>query len=115
MKKILVVEDHKSVVYQLKQILQGDGYEVHVARTGREALELMARQHIDLVLLDLGLPDISGLQVCKSLRNNFPDLPIIILSVKSDEHDKVQALKLGADDYVSKPYYTGELLERIKI
>jgi two-component system KDP operon response regulator KdpE len=115
MKRILVVEDHDPVVYQLKQILQGDGYEVHVARKGRDALDLMAHQHIDLVLLDLGLPDISGLQVCKNLRNEYPGLPIIILSVKSDEHDKVQALNLGADDYVSKPYYTNELLARIKI
>ena len=72
-------------------------------------------QRVDLVLLDLGLPDISGLQVCTELRKEHQDLPIIILSVKSDERDKVRALNLCADDYVSKPYYTDELLARINV
>lgn len=115
MKKILVVEDHDTMVYQIKQSLQGHGYEVYVARSGKDALILMTQQHIDLVLLDLGLPDMSGLRVCQELRKDHPGLPIIILSVKSDEHEKVQALNLCADDYVSKPYYTDELLARIQV
>jgi two-component system, OmpR family, KDP operon response regulator KdpE len=115
MKKILVVEDRETTVHSLKQSLRSEGYEVFVARRGREALDSMASQHIDLVLLDLILPDMNGHEVCKAIRMDYPTLPIIILSVKGDERDKVLALKLGADDYVAKPYYTGELLERIKV
>ena len=115
MKKILVVEDHDTTVHQLRQSLKSNGYEVYVARSGREALDMIDLQRVDLVLLDLGLPDISGLQVCTELRKEHQDLPIIILSVKSDERDKVRALNLCADDYVSKPYYTDELLARINV
>ena len=115
MKKILVVEDRDTAVHQLKQSLESNGYEVYIARRGREALEVIAQHRVDLVLLDLGLPDISGLHICKEFRADYPTLPIIILSVKSDESDKVRALKLCADDYVSKPYYTDELLSRINV
>src|SRR6516165_1865710 len=115
MKKILVVEVRDTAVHQLKQSLEGKGYEVFIARKGKEALEIVAQRRIDLVLLDLGLPDINGIYICKELRADNPVLPIIILSVKSDESDKVRALKLCADDYVSKPYYTDELLARIEV
>ena len=115
MRRILVVEDRDTAVHQLKQSLEGKGYLVSIARRGKEALDIVAQQRIDLVLLDLGLPDISGLYICKELRADNPSLPIIILSVKSDESDKVRALQLCADDYVSKPYYTDELLARIEV
>src|SRR5436190_1370948 len=105
MKKILVVEDHDSTVHNLKQSLERSDYEVYIARSGREALNMIDQHRMDLVLLDLGLPDMSGLQVCKEFRKAYPLLPIIIISVKSDERDKVRALNLCADDYVSKPYY----------
>ena len=115
MRKILVVEDRDTAVHQLKQSLEGNGYVVYIARRGKEALEIASQHRVDLVLLDLGLPDISGFSICKELREDYPTLPIIILSVKSDESDKVRALKLCADDYVSKPYYTDELLARIDV
>jgi two-component system, OmpR family, KDP operon response regulator KdpE len=115
MKKILVVEDRDTTVHQLKKSLEGNGYEVYVARRGKEALDIVSQQRVDLVLLDLGLPDINGFYICKELRADNPTLPIIILSVKADESDKVRALKLCADDYVSKPFYTDELLARIAV
>ena len=115
MKKILVVEDSDANVRLLRQMLRSNGYEVFVASKGADALECMMRQHVDLVLLDLILPDMSGHDVCKAIRMDYPNLPIIILSVKGDEREKVHALQLGADDYVAKPYSSGELLERIKV
>src|SRR5947209_4114461 len=115
MKKILVAEDHDTTVHQLKQSLQRNDYEVHIARSGREALDMIYQHRMDLVLLDLGLPDMSGLQVCKEFREAYPLLPIIIISVKTDEPDKVRALNLCADDYVSKPYYMDEVLARINV
>jgi len=114
MKKILVVEDQDTAVHLLKQSLERHYYEVYVAHNGREALD-MIDQHMDLVLLDLGLPDISGLHVCQKFREAYPFLPIIIISVKSDEPEKVRALHLCADDYVSKPYYMEEVLARINV
>jgi two-component system KDP operon response regulator KdpE len=114
-KKILVVEDSDANIRLLRQVLSSNGYEVFVASRGVDALECMMRQHVDLVVLDLILPDMSGHDVCKAIRADYPYLPIIILSVKGDEREKVHALQLGADDYVAKPYSTGELLERIKV
>lgn len=115
MKKILVVEDSEANVRLLRHVLSSNSYEVFVATTGADALECVLRHHVDLVVLDLILPDMSGHDVCKAIRADFPNLPIIILSVKGNERDKVHALQLGADDYVAKPYSTGELLERIKV
>jgi len=115
MRKILVVDDKASIVLFLKRSLEQNNYEVYTANRGKEALEVIAQHEVDLVLLDLGLPDIGGLQVCKELRARYPSLPIIIVSVKSDERDKVQALNLCADDYVSKPFYMSEVLARIKV
>ena len=114
MKKILVVEDEDAAVHLLKQSLERNGYEVYIARTGKEALDRID-QHIDLILLDLGLPDISGIHVCEKFREANSLLPIIIISVKSEESEKVRALNLCADDYVSKPYYMDEVLARIKV
>src|SRR5947209_7624754 len=115
MKKILVVDDKIPMVHLLKRTLEENGYEVYTATRGREALEIVAQHRVDLVLLDLKLPDIGGLQVCKEMRAQHLSLPIIIISVKSEERDKVQALNLCADDYVPKPFYMSEVLARIKV
>ncbi|GAC1566272.1 MAG: response regulator transcription factor [Ktedonobacteraceae bacterium] len=115
MKKILVVEDHVTTVNQLKQNLEREGYEVYIARRGRDAQDIIAQHRIDLVLLDLGLPDIDGLYVCNECRSAYPLLPIIILSEKTAEHERVRALKLCADDYVLKPFSMDELLARINV
>jgi two-component system KDP operon response regulator KdpE len=115
MRKILVVEDRDSTVLQLKRSLEQQGYEVYIARRGREALDIVSQQHIDLVLLDLLLPDISGLFICKELRDRYPRLPVIIISVKTDLQNKVQALNTCADDYIAKPFYMKEVLARINV
>ena len=114
MKKILVVEDRDTTMRQLKQNLERERYEVYTAQQGREALDIIAHHHVDLVLLDLKLPDMSGLCVCNEFRNAYPALPIIIVSVKTGEREKVSALEQCADDYVAKPFYMSELLQRIK-
>ena len=115
LRKILVVDDKIPTISLLKRTLEKNGYEVYTATRGREALEIVAQQRIDLVLLDLKLPDIGGIQVCQAMRKEHPSLPIIIISVKSDERDKVQALNMCADDYVSKPFYMSEVLARIRV
>jgi len=115
MRTILVVDDKEPMVLLLKRPLEQNGYEVYTANRGREALEQMEQHRIDLVLLDLKLPDISGFQVCKELRAKYPSLPIIIISAVSDERGKVQSLLTCADDYVSKPVSIPEVLARIKV
>jgi two-component system KDP operon response regulator KdpE len=114
MKKILVVEDRATTMRQLKQNLEREHYEVYTAQQGREALAIIEQHHVDLVLLDLNLPDMSGLCVCNEFRSAYPALPIIIVSVKTGEREKVSALEQCADDYVAKPFYMSELLQRIK-
>src|SRR5437660_1861532 len=99
MKKILVVDDKNPVLLQLKRCLERNGYEVYTASRGQEALEIIGQQPVDLVLLDLRLPDINGLQVCKDIRAQGLSLPIIIISVVHDVGSIVQALNMGADDY----------------
>ena len=100
---ILVVDDEIEIVRALQRSLTAHGYMVFVARSGEEAIEMLARQHPDLLLLDLLLPGMSGLEVCRQVRA-ASNMPIIVLSVKGAEHDKVEALDLGADDYVAKPF-----------
>lgn len=115
MKKILVVDDKAPALLQLKRGLERSGYEVYPASSGREALDLLDRQPVDLVLLDLRLPDIDGLHVCKEARELYPSLPIIIISVVHEVASIVQALNQGADDYVQKPYDMDEILARIAV
>src|SRR5579864_857360 len=112
--RILVVDDEIEIVRALRRSLMAHGYEVFTAGSGEEALEAIIRCRPDLMLLDLGLPGISGLEVCKRVRAQS-NLPIIILSVKDAERDKVQALDLGADDYVPKPFGVDEVLARIRV
>src|SRR5262252_8805403 len=112
--RILVVDDEIEILRALQRSLTAHGYEVYTASTGEEALEAIARNRPDLMLLDLGLRGISGLEVCKRVRAQS-NLPIIVLSVKGAERDKVQALDLGADDYVPKPFGIDEVLARIRV
>lgn len=113
MTRILVVEDEESFSDPLAYLLRKEGYDVAIAETGPEALEEMARTGADLVLLDLMLPGLSGIDVCRTLRQRS-SVPIIMLTAKDSEIDKVVGLEIGADDYVTKPYSSRELLARIK-
>lgn len=113
MKKILVVDDEKSIAEIVKFNLVKEGYEVFVAFDGEEAIELTKKIEPDLILLDLMLPKIDGLEVCRTIRQNY-DMPIIMVTAKDSEIDKVLGLELGADDYVTKPFSNRELIARVK-
>ena len=112
--RILVVDDEREIRRALQRNLAAHGYEVLTAESGEQALIELAAHRPDLMLLDLGLPGMSGLEVCKRVRAES-NLPILVLSVKDTERDKVQALDLGADDYVSKPFGMDEVLARIRV
>ena len=113
MTRILIVEDEKSFSEPLAFLLGKEGYEVEVAADGNEAIAKFDKSGADLVLLDLMLPGISGTEVCKQIRATSK-VPIIMLTAKDDEVDKVVGLELGADDYVTKPYSSRELLARVR-
>jgi two-component system response regulator RegX3 len=111
--RILVVEDEESFSDALSYMLRREGFEVSVCGTGPEAIEEFSRSGADLVLLDLMLPGLSGLEVCRQLRQQS-DVPVIMLTAKDAEVDKVVGLEIGADDYVTKPFSARELLARIR-
>ena len=111
---ILVVDDEREILRALQRSLTAHGYKVFTAGSGEEAIEAFARHRPDLLLLDLLLPGISGLEVVRRVRA-ASNVPIIVLSVKEAEHDKVEALDLGADDYVPKPFGMNEVLARIRV
>jgi two-component system response regulator RegX3 len=111
--RILIVEDEPSLSEPLSFLLRREGYETEIAADGREALAAFDRDGADLVLLDLMLPGLSGTEVCRELRTRSA-VPIIMLTAKDSEVDIVVGLELGADDYVTKPYSTRELLARIR-
>lgn len=113
MTRILVVEDEESFSDPLAYLLRKEGYDVGIAETGPAALDEMDHTGADLVLLDLMLPGLSGIDVCRTLRQRS-SVPIIMLTAKDSEIDKVVGLEIGADDYVTKPYSSRELLARIK-
>ena len=113
MTRILVVEDEESFRDALSYMLRKEGFEVHLAENGPAALETFDRHGADLVLLDLMLPGLSGTEVCRALRARST-VPVIMLTAKDSEVDKVVGLELGADDYVTKPYSTRELVARIR-
>ena len=113
MTRILIVEDEPSLAEPLAFLLQKEGYETEIAGDGRAALTVFDRAGADLVLLDLMLPGLSGTEVCRELRTRS-SVPIIMLTAKDSEVDIVVGLELGADDYVTKPYSTRELLARIR-
>ena len=113
MTKILIVEDEESVIDPLELLLSKEGFAIETARDGKEALEKFERISADLVLLDLMIPIISGTEVCRQIRAKS-QVPIIMLTAKDTEVDKVVGLELGADDYIVKPYSKAELVARIK-
>lgn len=112
--KILVVEDEKSISGFIKAILTTNGFDVIVAHTGAEAFSMISSHCPDLVVLDLGLPDIDGMGIIEAVRD-WTQIPIIVVSARSYERDKVEALEKGADDYITKPFSAGELLARVRV
>ena len=113
MTRVLVVDDEPQISRALEVNLKARGYEVDLAPTGEKALDVAARRHPDIVILDLGLPGISGIDVIKGLRG-WSSVPVIVLSVREGEADKVRALDAGADDYVTKPFGMDELVARVR-
>jgi two-component system, OmpR family, KDP operon response regulator KdpE len=111
---ILVVDDEPPIRRLLRTSLGAQGYRVLEAETGRAALDLLERDRPEIVLLDLGLPDLDGLEVIRRVRGAGRKVPIVVLSSRGDERGKVQALDLGADDYVTKPFGMAELVARIR-
>jgi two-component system KDP operon response regulator KdpE len=113
--RVLVIDDEMEIVRVLQRSLTVRGYDVLTATSGEKALEVAEQYRPDILLLDLGLPGMSGLEVCKHLRaqSNLP--PIIVISVRATEQEKVQALDLGADDYICKPFGINEVLARIRV
>lgn len=111
---ILIVEDDKGLQKYLKELLLDNGYAVKVAGDGIQALETVKKAEPDLMVLDLGLPNMSGEAVCLEVRKKHPEIPVIILTAKDSISDIVQGLNLGADDYITKPFVADELLARIK-
>ncbi|MEM8966914.1 MAG: response regulator transcription factor [Bacteroidota bacterium] len=114
MKRILVVEDEPSMQMGLSDNLEFEGYEVAVSSDGQEGLDRILNESFDLVVLDVMLPSMSGFEVCKTVRKKGDSTPIILLTAKGEELDKVRGLELGADDYITKPFSLRELLARIK-
>jgi two-component system, OmpR family, KDP operon response regulator KdpE len=112
--RILLVDDEVSIQRAVAPLLRSRGYEVDIAGTGADALKTAADRPPDLIVLDLGLPDIDGTEVCRRLRATS-QVPIIVLSARGGEADKVNALDLGADDYVTKPFGPEELLARLRV
>ncbi len=112
--RILIVEDEASIQKMLRTVLSANGYEVIEALTGAEALSMMTSHCPDVILLDLGLPDMDGNDLLKSLRE-WTATPVIVVSARTQEMDKVAAIDLGADDYITKPFGTSELLARIRM
>jgi two-component system KDP operon response regulator KdpE len=112
-KHILIVDDDPAILRLLSTNLKARGYEICTATDGEESLEAVQRDFIDLIILDLMMPKIDGVEVCRRIRE-WSDVPIIILSARGDENDKVKCLELGADDYLTKPFGIAELLARIK-
>jgi len=117
MKKILIIEDDDHIIELLKFNVENNGYEVDVAMDGREGLNKAINDLPDLILLDLMLPSIDGIDICKKLKNKdrTKDIPIIMLTAKGHETDKILGLEIGADDYITKPFSVRELMTRVKV
>lgn len=112
--KVLIVEDEKSISNFMRTILEANNYDVISAATGKEANAMITSHCPDVIILDLGLPDADGLDILRSVRS-WSSMPIIVVSARTHERDKVEALDIGADDYITKPFGTSELLARIRV
>ncbi|MCA9595673.1 MAG: response regulator transcription factor [Myxococcales bacterium] len=113
-KTILIIEDEPHIVLGLSDALEFEGFRVVVAKTGKEGVTLARHERPNVVLLDLMLPDMNGYQVCEELRRFDAFMPVIMLTARSQEADKIRGLDAGADDYVTKPFSVGELIARIR-
>lgn len=113
-KKIIVVEDEPSLIFTLQDTLESEGYEVTVVSDGNKAIETVKKVDPDLMLLDIMLPGVSGYDICKEVRDLKYTFPVIMLTARDQEIDKVAGLNIGADDYMTKPFGVKELLARIK-
>jgi len=113
-KHILLVEDDESILFGLQDILEDNGYQISTASNGIEGLKLATEKSIDLLVLDIMLPGMNGLEICKKIKKEKFELPIIMLTAKSSELDKISGLDYGADDYITKPFSLSELLARIR-
>ncbi len=111
--RVLVVDDERAIRRYLHAALNAQGYTVYESSSGREALEMTVTNRPDIIILDLGMPDMDGVQVTRHLRE-WSQIPIIILSVREQERDKINALDAGADDYLTKPFNSGELMARMR-
>lgn len=111
---ILLVEDHEEIAFGLKHNLEFDGHVVGIAGDGQEGFQLLKQMNIDLIILDLMLPGMSGYEFLETIREQGISVPVLILSAKGEEIDKVRGFRLGADDYVTKPFGTMELIARIE-
>ena len=111
--RILIVEDDKNIRSFLQTVLEANNYEVLLAQNGLSAYSLITSQCPDLVILDLGLPDMDGIKILENVRE-WSQMPILVVSARTHEKDKVEALDKGADDYISKPFGTSELLARVR-
>lgn len=114
MTRILVVEDSEDLAFGLRNNLEFEGYEVLVADDGKMGLELATQEQLDLIILDLTLPELDGLEVLERIRSVGNKVPVLVLTARQEEIDKVRGLKLGADDYVTKPFGLMELLARVE-
>ncbi len=114
MKKILIIEDDAALVLGLENVLKVEGYETHVARTGPDGYRLAKETQPDLIILDIMLPGMSGFEICKRIREDGTRVPVIMLTSKTEENDRVLGLELGADDYVTKPFSLREFLARVR-
>ena len=113
-KKIMIVEDEPSLVFTLQDTLENEGYEVFVSETGTNAMEMVRSVRPDLLILDVMLPGVSGFEICKQIREEKYTFPVIMLTARDQEIDKVTGLNIGADDYITKPFGVKELLARIQ-
>jgi len=113
MRKILIIEDQQSIAELEKDYLEINNFQVDIKNNGREGLELALNKDYDLILLDLMLPDMDGFEICKKIRKE-KNIPILIISARGEDIDKIRGLGLGADDYISKPFSPNELVARVK-
>lgn len=112
--RVLIVDDEPSIRKALHTTLSGLGFEIEEAPGGEQAVSLVRLEHYDAALLDINMPGIGGIETCRTMRRLRPQLPILMLTVRDDADDKIEALDAGADDYITKPFHVGELMARVR-
>ena len=112
--KVLIVDDEPSIRKALHTTLSGLGFEIEEAAGGEQAVFLVRSEHYDAALLDINMPGMGGIETCRTMRRMEPQLPILMLTVRDDAVDKIEALDAGADDYITKPFHVGELMARVR-